>query len=82
MTEKRLIQERETEMKIASGVQRKLFPPRSPRHTDYDICGEAFPAEATCGDYFDFLKISEDKLGMVVADVRGHGVGAPERTRW
>ncbi len=75
MTERRKIQEQETEMKIASGIQRRLYPRCSPQIPDYDISGTAFPADATCGDYFDFLSISDDKLGIVVADVRGHGIG-------
>lgn len=75
MTERRKIQEQETEMKIASGIQRRLYPRSSPCLPGYDLSGAAFSADATCGDYFDFLSISDDKLGIVVADVCGHGIG-------
>ncbi len=75
MTERRKIQEQETEMKIAAAVQRRLYPRSSPCIPGYDLSGAAFSADATCGDYFDFLNISDDKLGIVVADVCGHGIG-------
>lgn len=75
MTERRKVQEQETEMKIAANVQRRLFPSCAPRPPGYDLGGAAYSADATCGDYYDFLTISEDRLGIVVADVRGHGIG-------
>ncbi len=75
MTERRRIQEQEIEMKIASMVQRRLFPASAPQLRGYDIHGAVFPSEATCGDYFDFIAMSDDRLAIAVADVSGHGVG-------
>jgi PAS domain S-box-containing protein len=75
MTERRKLQEQEIEMEFAAKVQRELFPSAPPSLPGYDLAGAAFPAEATSGDYFDFIRISEDALAMVVADVTGHGVG-------
>jgi PAS domain S-box-containing protein len=75
MTERRKLQEQEIEMEFAAKVQRELFPAAPPVLPGYDLAGAAFPAEATSGDYFDFIRISEDALAMVVADVTGHGVG-------
>jgi sigma-B regulation protein RsbU (phosphoserine phosphatase) len=40
-----------------------------------DIAGAAFPAEATGGDYYDFITMPNDALGIVIADVSGHGLG-------
>src|SRR6185436_14446387 len=40
-----------------------------------DIAGKSFPADATGGDYFDFLPMLNDCTGLVVGDVTGHGVG-------
>src|SRR6185369_11471674 len=41
----------------------------------FDIAGATYPAEATGGDYFDYLPMIGDRLGIVVGDVTGHGVG-------
>jgi PAS domain S-box-containing protein len=75
MTERRKIQEQEVEMQVASRVQRLLFPDGPPRCEGYDIAGAVFPAQETCGDYYDFVPIPAGSLGIVIADVCGHGVG-------
>jgi PAS domain S-box-containing protein len=75
MTERRKLQEQEIEMEFAATVQRRLFPEAPPKLAGYDLAGAVFPAEATSGDYFDFIRLSEDALAIVVADVTGHGVG-------
>src|SRR4051812_43663911 len=41
----------------------------------FDIAGATYPAEATGGDYFDYLPMLNERLGIVVGDVTGHGVG-------
>jgi len=76
MTERRKLQEQEIEMQLASNVQRRLFPAAPPQLPGYDLAGAVFPAEATSGDYFDFIRISDDALAIVVADVTGHGFGS------
>ena len=75
MTERRKLQEQEIEMELASKVQRQLFPAAPPQFPGYDFAGAVFPAEGTSGDYYDFIRLSDDALALVVADVTGHGVG-------
>jgi len=75
MTERRKLQEREIEMQVASKVQRRLFPAAAPQVPGYDLAGAVFPADATCGDYFDFVPMPNGALGLVAADVSGHGLG-------
>lgn len=75
MTDRRMLQEREVEMQVASRVQRMLFPDGPPRREGYDIAGAVFSAQATCGDYYDFVPMRSESLGVVVADVCGHGIG-------
>jgi serine phosphatase RsbU (regulator of sigma subunit) len=41
----------------------------------YDIGGASYPAEATGGDYFDYFPLPDDRLGIVIGDVSGHGFG-------
>ena len=75
MTERRKIQEQEIELEVAAMVQRRLFPSEPPQIAGYDLAGAVFSAEATSGDYFDFVPMVGDSLGVVVADVSGHGLG-------
>ncbi len=58
MTERRKIQEQEIELEVASMVQRRLFPSEPPQIAGYDLAGAVFPAEATSGDYFDFVPMA------------------------
>ena len=67
---------RAEELRIAREVQQQLFPAASPVVPGYDIAGASRPAEATGGDYFDFIFSPYGTLFLVVGDVTGHGIGA------
>jgi PAS domain S-box-containing protein len=76
MTDRIQLEEQAIEMNLAETVQKRLFPQQSPSLSGYDIAGAASPALATCGDYYDFIWLPDGTLGIVVADVSGHGVSA------
>jgi serine phosphatase RsbU (regulator of sigma subunit) len=63
------------ELRVARQVQQKLFPAGVPSVPGFDIFGIALPAGAASGDYFDYFPLPGDRLGIVVADVSGHGLG-------
>ena len=63
------------QFRVAREIQQRLFPKTSPQSGVFDIAGASYPAEATGGDYFDYLSMADGCLGIVVADVTGHGVG-------
>lgn len=63
------------EMRIGREIQQRLFPANSPVLPGFDIAGASFPAAATGGDYFDYIPMLEGRLGIVVGDVTGHGLG-------
>jgi serine phosphatase RsbU (regulator of sigma subunit) len=65
----------EKEFDFARVIQQRLFPAAAPEVPGFDISGASFPAVATGGDYFDYLRLGNDCLGIVVADVSGHGFG-------
>ena len=65
----------EEQLKAASLIQRDLFPRSAPELKHFAISGESFPAEATGGDYFDFIPVDPGKLSVVIGDVSGHGFG-------
>jgi serine phosphatase RsbU (regulator of sigma subunit) len=69
-------QRAEQELSAAGEIQRRLFPQRSPRLAGFDIFGRCEPANMAGGDYFDYFPIQSDRLGIVVADVAGHGIGS------
>jgi sigma-B regulation protein RsbU (phosphoserine phosphatase) len=64
------------EMEIAREVQEHLFPQRLPSVAGLDYCGQCRPAREVGGDYYDFLELSEGRLGFAIGDVSGKGMGA------
>jgi sigma-B regulation protein RsbU (phosphoserine phosphatase) len=64
------------ELEIAREVQEHLFPQRLPPVPGLDYCGQCWPAREVGGDYYDFLELPDDKLGIAIGDVSGKGVGA------
>jgi DNA-binding response OmpR family regulator len=70
VTDLRLV---EAEFQFARRIQRGLLPRKAPRIEGYDIAGKCLAADATGGDYFDFIALPEDSLGVVIADVSRHG---------
>jgi len=71
----RELREHEEQFAVAREIQQRLFPKAAPALTGFDIAGATYPAEATGGDYFDYLSMLHDRVGLVVGDVAGHGVG-------
>ncbi|MFO1021602.1 MAG: PP2C family protein-serine/threonine phosphatase [Planctomycetales bacterium] len=66
----------EEQFRVARGVQQALLPREAPQIPGYDLAGVSLPAEEVGGDYFDFVPMENDCLGIVVADVSGHDLGA------
>jgi len=62
-------------LEIARRIQVDLLPPDPVGLDGFDISGRLEPLEMTAGDYYDFIPLESGKLGIVVADVSGHGVG-------
>jgi len=64
------------ELTIARQVQARLFPQSRPALGSLDYAGVCFPAHAVGGDYYDFLTLGPDRLGLVIGDVMGKGMAA------
>lgn len=73
--DQRRLQARDVEMRLASEVQQRLYPPHPPAIPGMDVAGTVIPAEETCGDYFDFVTRPDGRIGLVIGDVSGHGLG-------
>ncbi len=64
------------ELEVAKYIQAKLLPDELPEIVGYDISAITIPHSEVGGDYYDFLTIDKDHLGIVIADVCGKGIGA------
>jgi len=67
---------RKSELEIAANVQQKLFPRKLRKFLTVDYAGQCVAAREVGGDYYDFLDIAGDTLGLVLGDVSGKGVPA------
>lgn len=64
------------ELKLAEEIQQNLLPKKPPNYPRLDISGTSLYCAEIGGDYYDFLNLPDQKLGVVVADASGHGIGA------
>lgn len=64
----------EKEIYLAQEVQRALLPEKTPVLESLEIDAYYEPAETVSGDFYDFIEIDQDAVGIVVADVAGKGV--------
>src|SRR5215471_10917669 len=64
------------DLAIAKQVQSRLFPQRQPLIPTLAYAGICHPARIVGGDYYDFLDLGNRRLGLVVADIAGKGIGA------
>lgn len=76
VTEQRKLQEQQFQMRLARSVQQQFYNVTPPQIEGFDIAGASFPADETGGDYFDFLTLPGNCIGVAVGDVSGHGIGS------
>ncbi|HEY5533463.1 MAG TPA: PP2C family protein-serine/threonine phosphatase [Ignavibacteria bacterium] len=62
------------ELNYAREMQLSMLPERNAKIDDIEISAVSIPATEVGGDYFDYFKISENKTGIFICDVSGHGV--------
>jgi phosphoserine phosphatase RsbU/P len=66
----------EHELQVAFKIQMSILPHKLPRLAGYDFGARIVPMSAVGGDFYDFIPLEGDRLGIVVGDVSGHGVPA------
>jgi sigma-B regulation protein RsbU (phosphoserine phosphatase) len=66
----------EGQLEVARQVQLELLPADDPELDGFDISAYNFPTEEVSGDYYDWVRIYDDQIGLVIADVAGKGVPA------
>ena len=71
--EKRKLEE---ELSIARGIQKTFLPDKHPKMPGFDISGINISSETVGGDYYDFIPIIENQVGIAIGDVSGKGIPA------
>lgn len=66
----------EKELSLASQIQRDFLPKEMPKSESYEIVGSNVPCYQVGGDYYDFIDIDPERIGISIADVSGKGVSA------
>jgi sigma-B regulation protein RsbU (phosphoserine phosphatase) len=69
-------QRMESELAIAQEVQAQLFPRELSQLASLEVHGLCRPARTVSGDYYDFLTLGPEKLGIAVGDISGKGISA------
>ena len=64
------------DLEIARDIQRILLPAEAPVINGFEISGINVPARQVSGDYFDYIHVDDERLGVAIADVSGKGVPA------
>ena len=64
------------ELEIAKQVQARLFPQTLPPLKTLDYAGICIQARHVGGDYYDFLALGNQRLGLVIGDIAGKGIAA------
>ena len=64
------------ELEQARAIQRRLFPPGALERGPHILAGHNEPCDAVGGDYFDYFDLGTGHVGLIIADVVGHGLPA------
>jgi sigma-B regulation protein RsbU (phosphoserine phosphatase) len=64
------------ELRSIAEIQRSLLPAEKPRVPGLDVAVDYQTAKRAGGDYYDFFQLSNDRLGVLIADASGHGAPA------
>src|SRR5262249_529618 len=64
------------ELELARQVQARLFPQKRPALSTLEYAAVCIQARQVGGDFYDFLELGRDPLGLVIGDVVGKGVAA------
>jgi sigma-B regulation protein RsbU (phosphoserine phosphatase) len=65
-----------TELEMARQIQLSILPSSTPKITGLDIVARYIPMTSVAGDFYDFIVVDERHVGILIADVSGHGLPA------
>jgi serine phosphatase RsbU (regulator of sigma subunit) len=64
------------ELRLAGQIQSSFLPNKFPPISGWQLAVTLLPARETSGDFFDVIQLSDDRIGILVADVADKGVGS------
>jgi len=64
------------ELETARDIQMSILPQSIPQIGGLDIAASYIPMTSVAGDFYDFVVIDDHKIGILIADVSGHGMPA------
>ncbi|HYL47213.1 MAG TPA: SpoIIE family protein phosphatase [Candidatus Limnocylindrales bacterium] len=65
-----------TELEMAHQIQLSILPHELPKLPGLDIAARFLPMASVGGDFYDFIRIDDKHLGILIADVSGHGLSS------
>jgi serine phosphatase RsbU (regulator of sigma subunit)/HPt (histidine-containing phosphotransfer) domain-containing protein len=65
-----------TELEMARQVQLAILPPETPKIRGLEVAARYIPMSSVAGDFYDFIGVDEKHVGILIADVSGHGLAA------
>ena len=69
-------QKLEQELSLAAVIQQSFLPTALPSSSRYRTEARTVPAQVIGGDFYDFVELADDRLGIVIGDVAGRGIAA------
>ena len=63
-----------TELEMARQIQLSILPHSIPKLAGLDIAAQYLPMTSVAGDFYDFIQIDDKHIGILIADVSGHGL--------
>src|SRR5215471_3136084 len=64
------------QLEMAREIQLSILPREAPKIRGLEIAARYFPMSAVAGDFYDFIVVDDRHVGILVADVSGHGLPA------
>jgi sigma-B regulation protein RsbU (phosphoserine phosphatase) len=64
------------ELEMARQIQLSILPRETPKIRGLDIAARYLPMSSVAGDFYDFIIVDEQHVGVLIADVSGHGLPA------
>ncbi|MCU0981581.1 MAG: DUF3365 domain-containing protein, partial [Pirellulaceae bacterium] len=62
-------------LRLARQIQQRLLPSMPPVLPGVDVAAVLYSADDTSGDFYDYVTLRDGSLGIIIADVCGHGIG-------
>jgi sigma-B regulation protein RsbU (phosphoserine phosphatase) len=64
------------ELEMARQIQLSILPSKTPKIRGVDIAARFMPMTSVAGDFYDFIIVDDQHVGILIADVTGHGLAA------